>query len=59
MKFWTCSTDWGEKKTEIDWTCPLDWRDKESYNILLRDLSEKDRWKNEVELKGLKWCLEK
>jgi hypothetical protein len=43
MMFWTCSTGWGEKKTEMDQTCPLDWRDKESYNILVRDLSEKGR----------------
>jgi hypothetical protein len=43
MMFWTCSTGWGEKKTEMDWTCPLDWQDKESYNILVRDLPEEDR----------------
>jgi len=59
MMLWTRSTGWGDKKTEIDWTCPLDWREKESYNILVRDLSEKTAWKKKEEMKGFKWCLEK
>lgn len=58
--FWTCSMGWGEKKTEMDWTCPLDRQDKESYTTFWLEIYRKKiSWKNEKEMKGLKWCLEK